>query len=534
MTKKFLNVSLQTKILGLIITLILSIIVSLLSIFVYFDIKQIYNNVNKIGLQTAKTISFMPSVKRAFQSTTPSSELQLLATQIENQVDAAFVVIINRDGTILSHPDPNRIGDSIPINDDYKAIVFGGYYNITSDEILGKSLVGKAPILNDRKQIIGVVSVGYLIKDIHASVFDRVMRVLYFAIGIVVIGIIASILLAKNIRKDTLGLEPSQIATLYRDQNAILSSVNEGIIATDQWGRITLINRAAKEILNLTDKVTNKPMTQALPDLHMVETLERKERKLNMEIILEGKVIILNLVPILEAGKIVGSVASFRDKTEVQEMINTLSEVREYSEDLRAQTHEFTNKLYVISGLLQLEYYDDAISMIQEEISINENNNRMIFEQIDDPKVQAILLGKIGKASEKKISFEIDDNSSLGTLPDHIGVAQLTIIIGNLIDNAFDAIANRKQRKVSFFALDFGQDIIFEVTDNGEGILEGEIDSVFKQGYSTKSDQSRGYGLANVIRVVDELGGTVQVNSLKQGTTFTIFIPKRISQEGYV
>lgn len=144
MTKKFLNVSLQTKILGLIITLILSIIVSLLSIFVYFDIKQIYNNVNKIGLQTAKTISFMPSVKRAFQSTTPSSELQLLATQIENQVDAAFVVIINRDGTILSHPDPNRIGDSIPINDDYKAIVFGGYYNITSDEILGKSLVGKA------------------------------------------------------------------------------------------------------------------------------------------------------------------------------------------------------------------------------------------------------------------------------------------------------------------------------------------------------------------------------------------------------
>ena len=74
-------------------------------------------------------------------------------------------------------------------------------------------------------------------------------------------------------------------------------------------------------------------------------------------------------------------VASFRDKTELKSLINTISEVRKYSEDLRAQTHEFTNKLYVLSGLLQLGQYKDAFEFIQKESAVHQTQNRILFDQ---------------------------------------------------------------------------------------------------------------------------------------------------------
>src|SRR5690606_36917143 len=147
------------------------------------------------------------------------------------------------------------------------------------------------------------------------------------------------------------------------------------------------------------------------------------------------------------------------------------------------------------------------------EVAINENNNRILFEQIQSPKVQAILLGKIGKASEKKITFIIDENSSLQPLPTHIEATHLSMIIDNLIDNAFEEVLSQKKKKVRFFTLDLGDDIIFEVTDNGRGIPQEALDSIFKQGYSTKNESGRGYGLYNLYEVVEQLNGVVEVNT---------------------
>ncbi|MFP3416388.1 sensor histidine kinase, partial [Bacillus sp. SIMBA_074] len=80
--------------------------------------------------------------------------------------------------------------------------------------------------------------------------------------------------------------------------------------------------------------------------------------------------------------------------------------------------------------------------------------NRVVFEQIKDTKVQALLLGKIGKASEKKIIFEIDSQSYLEKLPDHIKLSQLTLILGNIIDNALEAVSGMEEPLVKFFATD--------------------------------------------------------------------------------
>lgn len=529
--KWVLDGSLQVKIMGLVISLVLFVIVSLLIIFTYFDTLQIFDSTRSISLQTAKTISFMPTVKDAVQAPQPSSKLQVIAMQIQDQVDANFIIIENRNGKILWHPDPEKINTVHSIKDNYKAIVFGGYYTMRTSEDIGPAIVGKAPILNDQRQIVGVVSVGYLIEDVYSSIRSRLKGVFYFSIIVIALGIVGSIILARDIRKDTLGLEPRQIASLYRDRHAILSSVNEGIIAVDTFGTITLINPAAETILGINQSYMKKSIHYAISNLEVLKILNRRQSISSLEINMEEKVLILNIVPIKDGENEIGAVLSFRDKTEMIDIINTLSEVKKFSEDLRSQTHEFTNKLYIISGLLQLGYYEDAIEMIQKEINLTEENNRLVFEQIKDRKVQALILGKIGKASEKKIQFVVDENSSLGKLPHHIETSQLSIIIGNLIDNAFEAVSYQScEKKVTFFALDIGHDIILEITDNGVGIPEESIELIFHKGYSTKYEKQRGYGLYNVKNVIEELQGTFEVNSSHKGTIFTIYIPKTMSR----
>ncbi|MGC4377868.1 sensor histidine kinase [Fictibacillus sp. Mic-4] len=531
---KFLNVSLQTKILGLIITLLLFVIILLTGIFAYFESTETKDETKKLALQTAKTVSLMPAVKEELQSNPSSTEIQTIAEQIREQAGAASVIVTNRDGICYSYPDSDQIGKTIQHKDDFKALVFGGNYVTESTGEMGPAIRGKAPIIVDfgnYKKVMGVVTVEFLKKDLHNNIANKITKIILFSSFVLGLGIIGGVYLAKSIRKDTLGLEPYEIAALFRERSAILLSIREGIISIDQKGLITMMNTSAKEMLGLEKDAINQPIETVFPQSTMKKVLETGVIEKNIEMELKDKIVIVNSMPIIENGRIVGVVASFRDKTELKKMIDTLSEVRKYSEDLRAQTHEFTNKLYVLLGLLELGHYDEAIEMIKTESTIHQNQNRILFEQIHDAKVQAILLGKLGKASEKKINFTLDPNSSIEPLPPHIGVSQLVTIIGNLIDNAFEAVAKQGKKEVLFFITDVGNDIVIEVVDNGPGISDEQIETIFKKGFSMKGP-NRGYGLSNVKEAIDELEGTIEVSNQKDhGAIFTVFIPKKIGEQ---
>jgi CitB family two-component system sensor histidine kinase CitS len=309
-----------------------------------------------------------------------------------------------------------------------------------------------------------------------------------------------------------------------------LSSINEGVIATDDSGNITLINESAKKLLHVSDSYMNKTIEQVLPDVDSSKLMHHRGFFFNKEMQINSKIIIINMVPILSNGNLVGTVATFKDKTEITEMLDTLSEVKMYSDDLRAQTHEFSNKMYVISGLLQLERYDEVLDMIREEVTSTDHTKKLIFEQIRDFKIQAVLLGKMSKASEKKIKFEVDHNSSVNRLPEWMKTSHVITIIGNLIDNAFDEVMKQSVRHVTFSALDISHDIILEVSDNGSGLMEGDFGKLFAPGYSTKRDHTnnRGFGLSNVKEALHAIHGSIEIDSNDKGTTITVYIPKTI------
>lgn len=524
-TKKL---SLQTKIFGLVLLLGLLLILLLAVFYSFMESKQIEENKGRMALQISKTVSVIPNIISAFQTNDPSKTIQPIAEKIRKETGAEFVVIGNKDGIRYSHPVKSLIGKKMRGGDNERALQKGQYYVSKAKGSLGPSIRGKSPILNEKGEVIGIVSVGFLLEDIQQQILKKVSKVIYVALFAFLISLIGSTLLARNIRKDTMGLEPYEIAALYKEKNAVLHGVKEGILAIDQDGFITMMNQPAKKLLQIKGSVRHLKVDGLFPSDYLYQVLRSGNPIIDKEVVWKDKTVIVNCTPLYEENGISGVVASFRDKTEIEHMLNTISEVKRYSEDLRAQTHEFTNKLYVLQGLLQLGEYEQAVEMIQNETRVLQIQNSVVFNQIKDTKIQAILLGKLGKASEKKINFEIDTDSYLEVLPPHFKLSNLILIIGNLLDNAFEAVYEVDFPTVKFFATDIGSDIIFEVSDNGKGISEKEIPLLFNKGFTTKhGDELRGFGLSNAEEAVQEMNGMIEVQSNQDGgTVFTVYLPK--------
>lgn len=522
------RLSLQTKIILLATSLVLLTTVVFGGILSYQEIADIKENIGQRAQETAIGISVMPTIVEAMDDENPALLIQPLAEYMRRQVGAEFIVIGNTESVRYSHPSPEKIGQKMVGGDNERALRYGEVYTSEAVGSLGRSLRGKAPIYDGDGRIVGVVSVGYLIEDVEAIIVGNIMEVMGLALLTLVIGVLGSVLLARNIRKDTLGLEPRDIARLYQDREALLSSIIEGVIAIDKDGLITELNSSAEKMLAVDQSFLQTPADAVLPELQMSRTLVTGNSWKNKELVIGGTVFIINQKPIKAEGKIVGAVSTFREKTEVQEVLETLSEIRQYSESLRAQTHEYANKLYAISGLLQLDEIEEAVRLIQQETAHHEKQTKHTLNHIEDKKVQAILLGKMGKASEAKVELTVDENSSLAQLPAHVDISKVIHIVGNLIDNAIEEVEASEAKKVSFFITDIGNDLIIEVQDSGRGIHAENLDQLFTQGYSTKLEKAdRGYGLAIVKKAVEDLNGWIEVDSVpKQGTVFSVFLPK--------
>lgn len=503
-------------------------ILLLTSYYTYMNGKQIEEDRGRLALEISKSVSLMPSVIEAFELENPSERIQPIVERIRQKTGAEFIVVGNREGIRYSHPNESEIGKKMTGGDSLRALEDGEYYVSEARGSLGRSMRGKSPIFNEDGEIIGVVSVGFLVEDIEKQIFKILSKEMLISLVAFIASILSSYLLSRSIRKDTLGLEPYEIANLYKEKNAVLHSVQEGILSIDNKGMITSMNQRAKVLLGINGSVRHSKVDGFFPASQLYEVLKTGHPLFDKEMTWKEKTMIVSCTPILDGKNVRGVVASFREKTEIEQMINTLSEMKTYSEELRAQTHEFTNKLYVLSGLLQLGEYDEAIKMIQGETSELEFQNQIVFKQIKDTKVQVILLGKLGKASEKKILFEIDSESYIDKLPEHINLSQLTLIMGNIIDNAFEAVQNSQRPSVKFFATDLGEDIIFEVSDNGNGISDDDLPALFNRGFTSKEGENpRGYGLFNANRAVKELGGIIEVQNGKENTVFTVYLPKK-------
>ncbi|WP_335694340.1 sensor histidine kinase [Neobacillus drentensis] len=483
------------------------------------------------ALSVAQSISNMPEIQKAFSSKNPAAIIQPIAEKIRKQVGAEFIVIGNRQEIRYSHPDPNRLGQKMVGGDNER--VFKGE-SVISESIgtLGPSLRGKAPIFSDGK-VIGVVSVGYLQTDIEKEV-AKIRRKIFITTMIILLGgLLAALLISLNIKRAIFGLEPKEIAWMYQEKHAILESIHEGIIAIDTNGRITVVNETAHKILNVPSNVLlrGKKIEDVIENTYLYEVVRTGLAEYDREFTIFGEIFLVNRIPIFnKKDEVIGAVASFRNKSELSNLIQELSHVKAYAEGLRAQTHEYSNRLYTLLGLIQLGSYKEAIDFISREVDVAQGFISFLMKEIPDPIIAGFILGKVSLASELKIYLTIERDSSFRDLPEEISRDTLVTIIGNLVNNAFDAVREngKVEKRVSLFLTDLGKDLIIEIEDNGKGINNSISEQIFQNGFSTKNRQSNsGIGLSLVKEAIAGLGGYITFSSNEgEGTIFTVVIPK--------
>jgi two-component system, CitB family, sensor kinase len=484
------------------------------------------------ALSVAQTISNMPSIQDAFLEEDPALIIQPIAEKIRKQVGAEFIVVGNLNEIRYSHPNPKRIGQKMVGGDNGRA--FKGKAVISeSTGTLGPSLRGKSPIFNSDGRVIGVVSVGYLQTDIEKEV-SRVKQKIFFVTFIVLVGgLLSALLISFNIKRAMFGLEPKEIAWMYQEKHAILESIHEGIIAIDTSGRMTVVNDTAHKILQVPNEILlrGKKIDDYIENTQLLEVVRTGQAEYDREFMIFGEVYLANLIPIFNKKKeVIGAVVSFRNKSELASLLQELSHIKAYAEGLRAQTHEYSNRLYTLLGLIQLGSYKEAIDFISKEVDFTQGFIEFLMKEIPDPVIAGFILGKVSLASELKIHFTIDRESSFRDVPAEISRDSLVTIIGNIINNAFEAVReNEKEEKiVSLFLTDLGKELIIEVEDNGKGIAASATEELFRAGFSTKNHNTNaGIGLSLVKKSIDDLNGYITFSSNPDdGTIFTIAIPK--------
>lgn len=521
---------LQTKLILLISSLLLFVTVVLAFSFQQMWVTSLKEQVGSTALNISKTVASMPEIRKAFREPEPSRTINPIVENIREQTGAEFIVVGNRSGIRYSHPNPERIGQDMVGGDN--GPVFEGK-SIVSEAVgtLGLSLRGKTPIFDDNDQVIGVVSVGFLIEDINETAIRYRNSILLLASLTLLAGAGAATLIARNVKKSILGLEPEEIGRLYQENRAILGSVREGILAVNRLGRITVVNAAALNLLGFSSDVrlVGRHILDILPSSRLMEVIKSGEAEFDKEMLINEHAILVNRLPVSNKhGQVIGAVSSFRNKDELYRLSEELSQVKQYADGLRAQTHEFSNKLYTISGLIQLESYQEALHLIAHETDVHQDLIRFIMQEIPDPMIGGVLIGKFNRAKELRVELEVDRGSSFRDVPASIPRGQLVTMIGNLIDNAMDAVlACPTERKwVSVLLTDLGEDLIIEVEDNGCGIPDELAERIFDSGFSTK-DQNRGYGLPLVRQAVEQLKGSITFAKGEHGgTVFMIALPK--------
>lgn len=475
-------------------------------------------------VSVAESIAAMPTILEAYESDDPAETIQPIAEVIREASNVTYVVVTDAAGIRYSHPVASRIGKRV--STDPSVPLSGEMYVGTQTGTLGESWRVKVPVFAD-DEVIGTVSVGILESELdEALVSDITELVIVLAIA-ASLGVLGAAWATRVIRRRIYSLEPDEIAALLETRDAMLHGIREGIVAVDDGQRMALVNDEARRLLDLDpdERYVGRPASEVLePD--MLELVAQGD--VDEKLLLAGhRALIVRSDSVAVEGGPTAVVLIVRDHTHLHEMLRELEGAQSLAEGLRAQAHEFSNQLHVISGLIELGRTEEAIAFIERTgggVALNADH---AHPGILDIEVSALLISLDARARERAITLEIDPSSSLRDLADdHDSRLDVLTVIGNLVENAFDACALGGTVSISIREPD---GCVIEVTDDGDGVPDGLAGSVFDTGVTTKTDADgrRGIGLALVRRIAVRHGGDVElISEPGAGATFTVRLPQ--------
>ena len=375
--------------------------------------------------------------------------------------------------------------------------------------------------------VTGYVLAGLYLRSIRTMAL-RTLAV-FVGIGLAALGVgtLLSLQLARRIKSGLLGYEPDAFRDLFLRRMELLDALDEGLLAIDRDAHIVYINRAAAEMLSFDkDAVLGRPLAEVYPQSTIPQVLRTQKAEYNVSLeSLRHVRILSDRMPVWRDGRIVGAVAIFRNRTEVARLARELTGVQHIVEAMRAYTHEFMNKLHVILGLLQLGEAQRAEEYVLQLTQTRALSTRQISACIAEPSVAALLIGKSCRAAELGVRLTLDPASHLGADPSCLPAPAMITVLGNLIENAFDAFAQtpgRALHEVSVSVREGEQGLILSVDDNACGMGDEVRRHLFERGATSKG-KGHGTGLYLVKQIVDAYHGDIRVESTRGvGSSFVI------------
>lgn len=510
----------------------------------HFIDRQLHHDLGQRARVQASEIALIPGLAEKVQQRDIPGIAQLIQP-LRAESDASYIVIGDAREQHLYHSEsPERL--NLPMIGGDNADVLKGKTIITVRKGgIGVSLRSKAPIFDSHHQVIGIVSVGYLTSYI-ANINARLLwRTGMYGLALLLL-FIFSWLLTRTLKKQMFGLEPKDIAQLVLQQKALLEAMYEGVFAVNADKQLILINRAAREMLNIRQSeqaLLGKPLDEVIqlpPSFFAPGNTAYDSRHHDHITVLNQRETIVNRVAIeVEPGTQSGWVFSFRDKNDINTLSSQLSQVTRYADNLRIMRHEQLNWTATLVGLLQMQRYDDALRYIQVQSEGAQQVLDFLSRQFVSPALCGLLLGKYVGAREKGVELVFDPACQLSRLPEGLSETELMSVIGNLVDNAVDATLKTPARTapVEVYISDRNHELVIEVADRGCGVDEAMKPHIFEQGFTSKPTDSseltgseHGIGLYLVASYVRRAGGSIEISdNIPQGTVFSVFIPFQIS-----
>ncbi len=508
-----------TQLLLLQLAVVLAIVAMSTTIFAISGIQRLQDEAKSTALAVAQSIAEDIDVRERVDSVsrdpgTPRPEeltggpLSLVAQAVQRRTGALFVVITDDHGIRLAHPNPDELGKVVSTSPDD---ALAGRETVSWETgTLGESARAKVPVFSpDGGRVVGEVSVGFARERVFDSVLRDSIPVILAALLALILGVAASLLIKKRLQRLTLDLQPEEIVTLVHNQEAVLSGVDEGVIGLTREGKISVCNDSAAHIFDVSVEAGRHVSELGLPPrlMRILAETPIDQRVDAVTLVLDRRVVFADIRPVFRNGVCLGRVIAVRDRTDVEALTRRLDAVASMTTALRAQRHEFANRLHTISGLLAIDKLDEAQSYLSNILSHGPLKYPVVdMELLAEPYLQAFIGAKGIEAREKGVSLVLGPETFVaGKLED---AEDATAVLGNLIDNAIAAAVRGSERPawVEVELLDAGGDLHVSVLDSGDGVVAGVAAGV-ERGRDSRLGADLGVDLGAEMDVTDAVRG---------------------------
>ncbi|MDN3310065.1 ATP-binding protein [Microbacterium oryzae] len=510
------------------------------SAFALLGIGQLRDEAESTALAVARTVASDPQVRADVAGFAGRSDLdaaalaggalQEYAAGIVDRTQTLFVVVANDLGLRLAHPESELLGRQV--STDFASVIAGDEVVAWERGTLGESVRAKVPVFSpDGGRIVGEVSVGFAPARVFADAPLLVGLFVLIAVVALAMAALVSIVIRRRLERLTRGVQPEELGGLLQSRAAVLEGVHDGVLAVSDDGVVRAANASAERVVGGDDAVG-----QHIDELNLPPRLRAAlDRALGGDCLVTGELVLSEQVVYVEVrrvrheGRSLGVVAVLRDRTDVVALAERLDAVRAATNAMRAQRHEFANRMHAVRGMVAAGRTEEAQELLSEFAARGALPEEAEMP-VTEPFLRSFLAAKRMEARERGVELRVgEDTLLLGVVAEPEDVAA---VLGNLVDNAVTAAAaGEEPRWVEVSLLDDRDELALTVTDSGVGVDHPE--SVFDRARAAEDDETgrvhgRGIGLPLARRFTRRWGGELWLAEARgdgHGAVFAARLP---------